>query len=133
MLESHGEEFIFRNVNVILLADILLLDFVLKNTTAETTAPNTFKVVIINSLLFLGSDTVGFTFNLFLVESILETPLNVRDWGVFDVLLYVIEGVLGDVGDTKVVMDEETGVGGVGGLCVSYNHFDESCFTCGVR
>lgn len=133
MLESHGEEFIFRNVNVILLADILLLDFVLKNTTAETTAPNTFKVVIINSLLFLGSDTVGFTFNLFLVESILETPLNVRDWGVFDVLLYVIEGVLGDVGDTEVVMDEETRLGGVGGLCVSYNHFDESRFTCGVR
>jgi hypothetical protein len=40
--------------------------------------------------------------------------------------------VLGDVGDTKIVVDEEARVGGVGWLRVPYNHFDESCFACGV-
>ncbi len=66
MLESHGKELVLADVDVILLAHVALLDFILEDTTAKTTTPDSLEVVFVDGLLFLGCDTIGLAFDFFL-------------------------------------------------------------------
>merc|ERR1719296_246937 len=113
------------HVNVILLPNVLLLDFVLEHARPHATAPYPLEVVVLDRLLLLGLDAIRLALDLLLVVPVLETPLDVGGGRVLDVLLDVVECMLGHVGDAKVVMDEESTVGGVGGLGIPHDHFDQ--------
>lgn len=56
----------------------------------------------LEKLLLLGRQRASGLGSLLLVDSILVTPLDVLRRRLLEVLLDVVEGVLGDVGDTKV-------------------------------
>ena len=66
VLESHGEELVLAHVYVVRLPDVAFLDLVLENTPPQTTAPYPLEVVIVDGLLFLGSDAIGLALDLFL-------------------------------------------------------------------
>lgn len=56
----------------------------------------------LEKLDLLGSESASSLGRLLLVDSVLVTPLDVLHGGLLEVLLDMVEGVLGDVGDTEV-------------------------------
>ena len=129
VLETHGEQFIFADVDIILLSDILLFDLVLKDSRSHPAAPNTLQIVIINGLLLFRRDLEGLRFDLLLIVGVLESPLDVAHRRVFNVLLDVVKSMLANVGDAQVVVDEQSAFRRIRGLCVADYHFHESRFT----
>mmetsp|Transcript_237 Transcript_237/g.480 ORF Transcript_237/g.480 Transcript_237/m.480 type:complete len:257 (+) Transcript_237:768-1538(+) len=105
---------------------MFLLDFVLEHASLHATTPNGLEVVIIDGLLLFRLDAVRLALDLLLVVPVLETPLDVGTGGILNVLLHVVECVLGHVGDTKIVVNEESTIRGVGRLGVSHDHFHQS-------
>mmetsp|Transcript_18669 Transcript_18669/g.46222 ORF Transcript_18669/g.46222 Transcript_18669/m.46222 type:complete len:230 (-) Transcript_18669:1254-1943(-) len=105
MLKSHSQKFDLRVVLVVFLRNMPFLDFVLDPTSTHTSTPNSFETEIFNCLLFFRRNLVGCRLQLLLVKTILETPLNVRNGTLLHVLFNVIKGVLGNISNTKILVD----------------------------
>ena len=125
LLETHGKQFLLGVVLVILLAHIALLHLVFQNSSTDATRPDTLQAKVINRLLFFVGNAISRRLKLLLIIGILETPLDVGRRRFLEVLLNMVEGVLRNIRDTKVVMDEKLAFTEIGRLAVTNNHLHE--------
>eukprot|EP00128_Syssomonas_multiformis_P003089 Colp12_sorted_trinity150504_noHs@15450 len=120
LVKTNGLEGLTAHPGVLLVGNAHPLDLVVEGTLALTTTANlldlTLLVVdhddLLKELLLLRGDLARGLLAHLTILTVGVTPLDVLVGGEVEVLLDVVEGVLGDVGDTEVgVLDHLTSRG----------------------
>lgn len=110
LAETRVEQVISGHPRVMLVVEVSPLDLVLECLLELLTTEDHLHLPLLAGLtgdldlhlcLVLVGECTGGLFQHLSVVAILVTPLNVRDWGLFEMLIQMVEGVLRDVTNTK--------------------------------